>query len=99
MSNPKTIGNNKYFTISGKVAGERVDSRIIEEQLQAAVTQGHRNLDGRVCIIALANVQKTGNASNIAEVELVETIFAAGERENSSVLRHGFSEFCVIVAP
>jgi NADPH-dependent glutamate synthase beta subunit-like oxidoreductase/glutamate synthase domain-containing protein 3/NAD-dependent dihydropyrimidine dehydrogenase PreA subunit len=45
MSNPKTIGNNKYFTISGKVAGERVDSRIIEEQLQAAVTQGHRNLE------------------------------------------------------
>jgi NADPH-dependent glutamate synthase beta subunit-like oxidoreductase/glutamate synthase domain-containing protein 3/NAD-dependent dihydropyrimidine dehydrogenase PreA subunit len=44
MSNPETKSKAKYHTISGRVAGERIDSRIIEEQLQSAVAQGHRNL-------------------------------------------------------
>ena len=30
--------------ISGRITGERVDSRILEEQVQAAVAQGHRRL-------------------------------------------------------
>jgi len=44
MSNQEIKGNLTVHKIAGKVAGERVDSRIIEEQIQAAVEQGHRNL-------------------------------------------------------
>jgi glutamate synthase domain-containing protein 3 len=33
-----------YHVISGRIDGERVDSRILEEQVQAAVAQGHRRL-------------------------------------------------------
>ena len=42
MSNQDTIQQSGLHIISGKVAGERVDSRIIEEQIQAAVEQGRR---------------------------------------------------------
>ncbi|NNL76864.1 MAG: FAD-dependent oxidoreductase [Desulfobacterales bacterium] len=42
MSN---LDASSHHIISGMVAGERVDSRIIEEQLQMAVAQGHRKLE------------------------------------------------------
>ena len=44
MPNQNISGNLTLHQIAGKVAGDRVDSRIIEEQIQAAVEQGHRNL-------------------------------------------------------
>jgi NADPH-dependent glutamate synthase beta subunit-like oxidoreductase/glutamate synthase domain-containing protein 3/NAD-dependent dihydropyrimidine dehydrogenase PreA subunit len=44
MSTQDIKGKASYHKISGKVAGKRVDSRIIEEQIQAAVAQGYRNL-------------------------------------------------------
>ncbi len=33
-----------YHVISGRINGERVDSRLLEEQVQSAVAQGHRRL-------------------------------------------------------
>jgi NADPH-dependent glutamate synthase beta subunit-like oxidoreductase/glutamate synthase domain-containing protein 3/NAD-dependent dihydropyrimidine dehydrogenase PreA subunit len=44
MSNQEATGKSGPHLISGLVAGERVDSRIIEEQMQAAIMQGHRKL-------------------------------------------------------
>ena len=44
MANQEIKGISTLHKIVGKVAGQRVDSRIIEEQIQAAVAQGHRNL-------------------------------------------------------
>ena len=44
MSTQDIKGKASYHRISGKVAGKRVDSRIIEEQIQAAVNQGYRKL-------------------------------------------------------
>ena len=44
MSNPETISKAENLSISGRVAGQRIDSRIIEEQIQSAVQQGHRKL-------------------------------------------------------
>jgi NADPH-dependent glutamate synthase beta subunit-like oxidoreductase/glutamate synthase domain-containing protein 3/NAD-dependent dihydropyrimidine dehydrogenase PreA subunit len=44
MSNQDIKIDSSIHKIAGKVAGQRVDSRIIEEQIQAAVEQGHRNL-------------------------------------------------------
>ncbi len=44
MSNREIKGSATLYKISGRVAGQRVDSRIIEEQIQTAVEQGHRRL-------------------------------------------------------
>ena len=44
MSSQEIKSNSAVYKIAGKVAGQRVDSRIIEEQIQAAVAQGQRNL-------------------------------------------------------
>ncbi len=44
MSTREIKGGATVYRISGRVAGQRVDSRIIEEQIQAAVEQGHRKL-------------------------------------------------------
>ena len=44
MSNPAIGGDSTYHKISGRVAGARVDSRIIEEQIQSALDQGYRSL-------------------------------------------------------
>ncbi len=44
MSDQDITSKTKYHVISGRFAGERVSSRIIEEQIQDAVAQGHRTL-------------------------------------------------------
>jgi NADPH-dependent glutamate synthase beta subunit-like oxidoreductase/glutamate synthase domain-containing protein 3/NAD-dependent dihydropyrimidine dehydrogenase PreA subunit len=44
MSNREIKGGAAVHRISGRVAGQRVDSRIIEEQIQTAVEQGCRRL-------------------------------------------------------
>jgi NADPH-dependent glutamate synthase beta subunit-like oxidoreductase/glutamate synthase domain-containing protein 3/NAD-dependent dihydropyrimidine dehydrogenase PreA subunit len=44
MSELKLSSNASYRVISGRINGERVDSRILEEQVQAAVAQGFRRL-------------------------------------------------------
>ncbi len=44
MSNQEITSISGPHRISGRVAGKRVDSRIIEEQIQAAVVQGHHRL-------------------------------------------------------
>ena len=44
MSDQDITSKTKYHVISGRFAGERVASRIIEEQIQEAVAQGHRTL-------------------------------------------------------
>jgi len=44
MSELNLSSNISYHVISGRINGERVDSRILEEQVQSAVAQGHRRL-------------------------------------------------------
>ena len=44
MSEQNLASTTSYHVISGRINGERVDSRILEEQVQAAVAQGHRRL-------------------------------------------------------
>jgi len=39
------MNDNQYHIISGKIYGERLDSRILEEQIQKAVADGHRYLE------------------------------------------------------
>ena len=42
MSDQDISSQTNYHVISGRFAGERVATRIIEEQIQEAVAQGHR---------------------------------------------------------
>ncbi len=44
MSRREIKDHSAPLLIAGRVAGQRVDSRLIEEQIQAAVKQGHRHL-------------------------------------------------------
>ncbi|MBU3981460.1 MAG: FAD-dependent oxidoreductase [Proteobacteria bacterium] len=39
------MNDNQYYIISGKKYGNRLDSRILEEQIQEAVADGHRYLE------------------------------------------------------
>jgi NADPH-dependent glutamate synthase beta subunit-like oxidoreductase/glutamate synthase domain-containing protein 3/NAD-dependent dihydropyrimidine dehydrogenase PreA subunit len=39
------MNDNQYYIISGKKYGNRLDSRILEEQIQKAVADGHRYLE------------------------------------------------------
>ncbi len=39
------MNDNQYHIISGKIYGERLDSRILEEQIQKAVADGYRYLE------------------------------------------------------
>ena len=49
--------------------------------------QGDGDLHGRVGVVALADVQQPRDAADIAEVEFVEAVFSAGERENDAIVR------------
>ncbi|MFO7707985.1 MAG: FAD-dependent oxidoreductase [Desulfobacterales bacterium] len=44
MDDPKQSASKSVLVISGRQAGERVSSRVLEEQIQAAVAEGHRRL-------------------------------------------------------
>ena len=44
MSDQEISSQTKYHVISGRFAGERIATRILEEQTQEAVAQGHRVL-------------------------------------------------------
>ena len=44
MSNSNISDNIPYHVISGKDNGERIESRVLEEYIQQAVSQGHRYL-------------------------------------------------------
>ncbi|MFZ3048935.1 MAG: pyridine nucleotide-disulfide oxidoreductase, partial [Desulfatirhabdiaceae bacterium] len=41
------MNDNTVFTISGKIDGNRISSRILEERIQDAIDQGYRNLEIR----------------------------------------------------
>lgn len=62
------------------------------------ISQSQSNLDGTVGVIALSHVEYSWNPVDFAEVEIVETVFAAGEGEDKGVHRSLLYEFGVIVA-
>ena len=45
MDNQVTVNNKQPQTISGTFSGERLESRVLEEQIQEAVAQGHRSIE------------------------------------------------------
>ena len=61
MDNQATVNNKPPRVISGTFSGNRVESRVLEEQIQEAVEQGERSIEvsafgqlgivGRLCRI------------------------------------------------
>ena len=62
------------------------------------VGEGNGNLDGTVGVIALAHVHQARQAANCAQVEVVEAVLAARERQHDRVVGRGLDEVGVVVA-
>jgi NADPH-dependent glutamate synthase beta subunit-like oxidoreductase/glutamate synthase domain-containing protein 3/NAD-dependent dihydropyrimidine dehydrogenase PreA subunit len=45
MDNQATVNNKPPKMISGKISGERLESRVLEEQIQEAVARGRRSIE------------------------------------------------------
>ncbi len=61
--------------------------------------QGHGDLDRGVGVVALADVQQPRDAADVAELQLVEAVLAAGQGQDHAVLRGTCcSELRVVVA-
>ena len=64
-----------------------------------SVRQCQRDLHGAVGVVALAHVQNTGDAADLAQVKVVEAELAAGQRQHQGVHGRALDELRVVVAP
>ena len=71
--------------------------RSLTPQLKAPA-RASGDLDGRVGVVALADVQKSRDAADVAELELVEAVLAAGQGQDDAVLGYLLGKFGVVVA-
>ncbi len=69
----------RLLLVPGKHEGER---ELVDAALKS-VGKGEGDADGAVCVVALAHVHDAGQASDRAEVEVVEAELAAGEGQNN----------------
>ena len=69
---------DRFLLIPGKHHGQR---KIIYAALKR-ICQGEGNLNGRIGVVALADVQQAGQPGYCAKIQLVEAIFAAGQGED-----------------
>ena len=60
--------------------------------------QRQRQLDRRIAVVALTDVDQARDAVDVAELLFVEAVFAASERQDNAVLRGAGGEFLVIAA-
>ena len=72
--------------------GEHQGQRQIVDAALERLGQRQCQLDGGVGIVALAHVQQTGNAADVAEIELVELVLAAAQGEQQAVLGGGLGK-------
>ena len=72
--------------------------RQIVDTAAKGVGEGASNLQGRIGIIALPNVEETRQTADLTEVQLVEAELAAGECQNKAIFRHGLRKFGVVIA-
>ena len=86
--------HHRLLLVPGKDDGER---QVVHSAVEG-VGQGQGDLDRRVGVVALADVEQPRNAPDVAEVELVETELAAGQRQDDGVLRQLLGELGVVVA-
>ena len=80
------------------VPGEDQRQRQVVDAAVEGAGQGDGNLDRRVGVVALADVQQARDAADVAEVELVEAVLAAGQGEDDAILGNLLGELGVVVA-
>ena len=70
--------DHRLLLVPGEDHRER---QVVDAALEGA-RQGHGDLDGRVGVVALADVQQARDAADIAELQLVEAVLAAGQGQD-----------------
>ncbi len=70
--------------------------QVVDTAVESA-RQRHRDLDGRVGVVALAHVKQPGDAADVAELQLVEAVLAAGKRQDDTVPGHLLGKLGVVV--
>ncbi len=60
--------------------------------------EGLRNIDRTVGIVALPHVENARDAADLAEVEVVEAVFAAGKGQDDGIHRCLFDKFRVVIS-
>ena len=80
------------------VPGEDQRQRQVVDSAAERLGQSAGDLDGRIGIVALAAVEQARDAADIAEIQFVEAVLAAGESQDRAVLGDRFGEFGVVVA-
>ncbi len=63
-----------------------------------ASAQRQRDLNGAVCVVALAHIEDAGQARHGAEIQVVQAEFAAGQRQDHGVGRGELGELGVVAA-
>jgi hypothetical protein len=80
------------------IPGEHQRKRQVVHPAAERIRQRHGDLDGRVGIVALADVQQARQARHRAEIQLIEAVLAAGQRQNDGVSWRRLRELGVVVA-
>ena len=70
--------------VPGEDEGER---QLVDPAVEGA-GQSQGNLDGGVGVVALPHVEQPRNAADVAELQLVEAVLAAGEGQDDAVVGH-----------
>ncbi len=71
--------------------------QVIDGALES-IRQCQRDPHGAVGVVALAHIQNPGDSVDIAQIQIVEAVFAAGQRQDQRVHRRGLDEVRVVVA-
>src|SRR6266568_6896967 len=87
--------DNRLLLVPGKDHRER---QVVDAAFEGS-RQGNCDLDGRVGVVALTDIQETRDAADVAEFELVEAVLAAGQGQDDRILWEFLGKFGVVVAP
>lgn len=74
------------------------DGQVVDVLAAEYLLEFQRHESPRVAVVALAGVQHTGNAADVAQVELVILVFGAARGEDDAVLGEGLGEVLIVGA-
>ena len=80
------------------VPGEHHGQRQLIDPAFEGLGQTQRNADRRIGIVALPHIQEPWNAADVAELQPVEPVLAAGQGQYHAILGNLLRQICEIVA-
>ena len=80
------------------VPREHERERQVVHRAAEGIRQRERDLDGAVCVVALSHVENARQTADLAEIQIVEAVFSAGERQNKRIHRRLLDELGVVVS-